>query len=108
MKKIKALLSKEIDNTSINWHKLSNKIHMALPMLEQKYTATDPQGKVVDAKLANALTFPVLNPDTNIKRCYKIIQPKFVKGDLYCTALQLGVYNNLGKPVFIQEPEWFK
>ena len=109
MKKIKDVFKKEIDNGSINWEKLENKIHTALPLLEGQYSANTVEGKSIKAKLEDALTFPVINPDTQNKRCYKIFKPRFINGSLYCVGLQIGLYSTFPKeqPIFIQEIEWF-
>jgi len=107
MRAIKSLFEKEIDNGSINWLKLESKIHGALMVLENKYTASTLDGKKVEAKWMDALDFPCVNKDTNIKRCYRIIKPRLINGKLMCSGLQIGVFDKLGKPVLIQKPEMF-
>jgi hypothetical protein len=107
MKRIKELLIVEIMDGAINWNKLAAKIHKALPLLEKKFEATNVEGKKVDAKIADALTFPVVDPKTGEKKCYKIFKPRFVNGRLYCHGFQQGIYDHLGKPLFILDPVMF-
>jgi len=40
-------------------------------------------------------------------KAIKLISPRFLNGDLYCSGLQYGVYNAESKPIFIQEPVGF-
>lgn len=107
MKKIKDLFEKEIADGSINWNKLSAKIHTALPILEGEYNTSTIDGKKLNAKFRDALDFPCVSPATKIKRCYRIFSPRFINGKLYCSGLQIGVFDKLGKPVLIQKPEMF-
>jgi hypothetical protein len=101
MTKIKVLLDKEIGNGSINWNKLQNSIHAALPMLEKQYNASTAEGKPIKATIADALTFSVTNPETKEKKCYKLFTPRFINADLYCFGIQIGICDNTGKPIFI-------
>lgn len=106
MRKIKDVLSQEIFNGIINWEKLENKIHAAIPLLKEKYTANTAEGKPFKATLEDALTFPVIIEGE--KKCYKIFKPRFTNGNLYCAGLQCGVYDMIsGKPIFIAFPEMF-
>jgi hypothetical protein len=107
MRVIKDLLKMEIREGWINWDKLDNKIHAALPLLEGNYKATTADGKPVKASLEDALTFKVVNLNTRITMCYKIFKPRFINGALYCKGFVKGVYTPEGKPAFFTQIEWF-
>jgi len=107
MRKIKEVLDEEIHNGSINWEKLELKIHTALPILEEKYTASTVEGKQVDAKWKDALDFSCTNPKTKVKHCYRLFQPRFLNGYLYCSGIQIGIYDDSGKPILIEQPQRF-
>jgi len=103
MKKIKDILCDEIENKFINWDKLSTKIHAALSLVDNKFECirNDPKDKR-PIKMDDSLTLSVnRNGD---KFCYKLIQPRFRNGDLYCHGLQIGRYDLKGKPYFLSPP----
>ena len=104
MKLIKDILSKEISNGNINWEKLNEKIHAALCAVDNEFNCLRDNGESQKMKFADQLTFKVKNNKTNEVFCYKIVCPRFVKGNLYAKGLQIGRYDLKGVPYFINSP----
>ena len=102
MKKIKYALTKEIEEGNVNWDKLSEKIHAALSSVDNKFTCLRDDQTEQMIKFADFLVFK-----TKDCKAIKLISPRFLNGDLYCSGLQYGVYNAESKPIFIQEPVGF-
>jgi len=103
LKNIKNIFQLEISNGSINWEKFSKKLFIALDVINTaKGKVTTIDGKVVTAKLSDAVTFNVGN------KCYKIFSPRFFIGTFYCSGFQIGFRDKInGKPVFISPPVRF-
>jgi hypothetical protein len=106
MKRIKDVLDKEIVDGCVNWEKLEKKIDVALNAVDNNFNVVREDGKSKPLKTEDALTFKVKRKDGEF--CYKVISPRTVSGVLFCSGIQIGVYEAVtGKPVFPFSPRMF-
>jgi hypothetical protein len=102
MKKIKIVLIAEINEGKINWDKLSAKIHVSLGVVGHKFELNNLDDKSKKPmKFADALTFK-----DSVGRAYKLISPRFMNGDLWCSGINYGFYSNK-QPIFLSPPVMF-
>lgn len=102
MRKIKDVLVAEIDQGLVNWDKLSAKLHAALQMVGNDFESITAEGQKVNGKFSDEITFRIKKSKFEVF-CYKLIEPRFRNGELWCTGLQVGTYNQAGRPIFHQE-----
>ncbi len=89
MEKIAKVLDIPIKRGYVNWPKLEAKIHTVLKLTGNKLDRIIDDSKVTKLKFEDAIVTHIKTED-NQKFVYKLFEPRFKDGDLYCSGFMMG------------------
>ena len=92
MERIRKVLDLPIQKGYINWERLEHRIHAVLNTVDNKFDKIRGPEGVQQIKLEDAVQFHVKINGTSYT--YKLIEPRFVKGELWCSGFMMGFGKN--------------